>query len=206
MTEADAQEWVDARFDAAAVDRLRALSAIVVDEAARQNLVAPSTLDTIWARHIVDSLQLVTLANGDDGHAAWLDIGTGAGFPGLAVAAALPERQVILVEPRRLRAEYLASAASKLDLPMVTVHARKVERVAERAGVISARAVAAIDQLFGAAMQCADNETIWLLPKGKSATEEVARARQKWHGLFHVEQSITDPQSHIVVAREVKAR
>ena len=202
MTEDEARAWAAARFDAATIARFDRLATIVAAESERQNLVARSTLDAIWTRHIVDSLQLVAL--GPDG--VWLDVGTGAGFPGLAVAAAEPERAMMLVEPRRLRADYLRDAARELGLANVTVIAAKVESVREKAKVISARAVARIGGLFGAAAQCASNETVWLLPKGRNADEEVAEARRTWHGVFHVEQSITNPDSAIVIARGVRRR
>ena len=76
----------------------------------------------------------------------------------------------------------------------------------QRVAIISARAVAQVAQVIASAAQCASNETLWLLPKGRSAREEVARAKQRWHGMFHVEQSITDPESSIVIARGVRAR
>ena len=203
MTEDEARDWAAARFDAESIERLDHLAAIVTAESDQQNLIARSTLESIWSRHIVDSLQLAPLApaSGD-----WLDIGTGAGFPGLALAAVQPERRFVLVEPRRLRADFLRETAATLSLPGVEVVTGKVENVRERAAVISARAVAQVAPLIASAVQCASNETLWLLPKGRSAREEVARAKQRWHGLFHVEQSITDPESSIVIARGVRAR
>ena len=203
MTEDEARDWAVARFDAEAIGRLEHLAAIVTVESDQQNLIARSTLATIWSRHIVDSLQLGPLAP-DSGD--WLDIGTGAGFPGLALAATQPHRRFILVEPRRLRADFLRGTAEALALPHVEVVTGKVEHVREQVAVISARAVAQVAQIIASATQCASNETLWLLPKGRSAREEVARAKQRWHGMFHVEQSITDPESSIVIARGVRAR
>jgi 16S rRNA (guanine527-N7)-methyltransferase len=202
VTEDEARGWAAARFDSAAIDRLDRLAAIVAEESERQNLIARSTLDQIWVRHIVDSLQLVAL--GPEG--LWLDIGTGAGFPGLAVAAVEPERAMILVEPRRLRADYLCKAGETLGLRNVTVIAAKVEAIRDKARVISARAVSRIDSLFASAAQCSNKETVWLLPKGRGSDEEVAEARRTWHGVFHVEQSITSPDSAIVIARGVRRR
>jgi 16S rRNA (guanine527-N7)-methyltransferase len=184
------------------VARLEQLAAIVIAESERQNLISRSTLESIWARHIVDSLQLLPFA--PEGN--WLDIGTGAGFPGLAVAAAEPERVIWLVEPRRLRADFLRRAGDALGLRNVTVVSARVEAVQQRAKVISARAVARVGAVLASAVHCARDETIWLLPKGRAAREEVAEARQSWHGVFHVEQSITDPESSIVIARGVRAR
>jgi 16S rRNA (guanine527-N7)-methyltransferase len=203
MTEDEARDWATARVDAEAIERLDHLAAIVTVESDQQNLIARSTLETIWARHIVDSLQLAPLA---PGAGDWLDIGTGAGFPGLALAAVQPDGRFILVEPRRLRADFLRDTAAALSLPRVEVITGKVENVRERVAVISARAVAQVAPLIASAVQCASNETLWLLPKGRSASEEVARAKQRWHGMFHVEQSITDPESSIVIARGVRAR
>jgi 16S rRNA (guanine527-N7)-methyltransferase len=202
VTEEEARAWAAARFDGEALVRLDTLADIVTAESERQNLIARSTLASIWSRHIVDSLQLVPL--GPDGE--WLDIGTGAGFPGLAVAAVEPHRPVTLVEPRRLRADYLRAAADTLGLKKVSVVTAKVEAVRAKAKVISARAVSRIGALFASAHHCANDGTIWLLPKGQNAAEEVAEARRTWHGVFHVEQSITDPDSAIVVARGVRRR
>ena len=202
MTEAEARAWALARFDALAIDRLEQLATIVATMNERQNLIARSTLASIWARHIVDSLQLVAL--GPEGR--WLDIGTGAGFPGLAVAAVEPERDTVLIEPRRLRADYLRETARSLGLTKVTVIMARVESVRDRAKVISARAVSRVAEVLAAASQCADDDTVWLLPKGRNADQEVAEARRTWHGMFHVEQSITDPDSAIVIARGVRRR
>jgi 16S rRNA (guanine527-N7)-methyltransferase len=203
VTEEEARTWAAVRFDAEAIARLDHLAAIVTVESDQQNLISRSTLATIWSRHIVDSLQLAPLAPTDGD---WLDIGTGAGFPGLAIAAVQPERRFILVEPRRLRADFLREAAAALALPDVEVITGKVENVRQPVAVISARAVAQVAQIIASAAQCASNETLWLLPKGRAAREEVARAKQRWHGMFHVEQSITDPESSIVIARGVRAR
>lgn len=202
MTEEEAREWAAARFDSSAIDRLERLAAIVVGENDRQNLISRSTLASIWTRHIVDSLQLAPFAQ--DG--TWIDVGTGAGFPGLAIAAVEPRRAMILVEPRRLRAEFLGNAASELGLRNVAILAAKIETVRAKAKIISARAVSRIDALFGSALQCSSNETVWLLPKGRGAQQEVAEARRTWHGMFHVEQSITNPESAIVVASGVRRR
>ena len=202
MTEDEARAWTAARFDSSALERLDHLATIVAAASERQNLIARSTLDAIWVRHIVDSLQLVSF--GPEG--VWLDVGTGAGFPGLAIAAVEPDRSVILVEPRRLRADYLRDAVAALGLANVTVTATRVEAVREKAKVISARAVSRITLLFASAHQCANNDTIWLLPKGTNADDEVAEARRTWHGVFHVEQSITSLDSSIVVARGVRRR
>jgi 16S rRNA (guanine527-N7)-methyltransferase len=203
MTEEEARRWVADRFGVSRETLLARLIEEVRVEAAQQNLVAPSTLDAIWARHVVDSAQLLALAGSRGGD--WLDIGSGAGFPGMVIAC-LRDAAVALCEPRRRRADFLARTATRLELGHVTVAACKVERLSGVRPIISARAVASLDALFAAAAAVSDRETWWVLPKGRSAREEVEAARKTWHGSFHVEQSITDPHSHIVVASGVRRR
>ena len=204
MTEEEARDWIAARHGAAGVNAMARLAALVRDEATRQNLIAPSTLDDIWARHIVDSAQLIPYAKACPGN--WLDIGTGAGFPGLVVAL-LTDRPIWLVEPRKRRADFLRVSCETLGVAQrTTVVTGKVERAEVQAAVISARAVASLWELFGAARHCSTWNTVWLLPKGRGAREEIASAQQSWHGAFHVERSVTDPESLIVIAKEVTRR
>jgi 16S rRNA (guanine527-N7)-methyltransferase len=182
------------------------LAALVIAETAQQNLIAPSTVGHIWNRHIVDSAQLLSLCAGAEQSGLWIDIGSGAGFPGLVVAA-LSRRPVMLVEPRKRRASFLACAVEEMGLGhTVTVRCDRIENVAESSAVISARAVATLAALFEAAEDCSQTSTRWILPKGRNAREEVASARKAWHGKFHVEHSITDPDSLIVLASGVARR
>ena len=182
-------------------DRIALYVELLKAASAEQNLIAPSTFDTIWERHILDSAQLVRFE--PRAGASWLDIGSGAGLPGLVVALLL-EGPVTLVEPRRLRAELLRHAAMKLDLSArVTVHHAKVERISGRFDVITARAVAPLSQLLGISSHLSTKKTVWALPKGRTALTELAEAQRAWQGAFHVEQSVTDPDSYIVVATGV---
>ena len=205
MNEAKARAWIRAHFGVSRETTLAALAEIVTREAANQNLVSAATLPEIWRRHIVDSAQLVRCL-GKSTVGTWVDIGSGAGFPGLVIAA-ITEHRVILVEPRRRRADFLSLAAAQLSLgDRVTVRACRVEQVEGVADVISARAVAPLPKLLAVAGHLSTANTRWLLPKGKSAREEVAAARRSWHGVFHVEQSLTDPESLIVLAEKVARR
>ena len=206
MTEDEARSWIANRCGAHAIERLERYGDLLVDEVGRQNLIAASTLPTLWARHLVDSAQLLELAPSGTGE--WIDIGSGAGLPGLVIALASDWR-VTLVEPRRLRVAFLNRCIEELGLVgRVTVEASKIESVrrAAPARVISARAVAALPQLIASAVHLADRETIWLLPKGSRAQSEVAEARRSWQGAFHVKQSVVDPDSGIVVASQVARR
>jgi 16S rRNA (guanine527-N7)-methyltransferase len=185
-------------------DRIALYVRILTQSAGGQNLIAPSTLGTIWERHVLDSAQLVRFEpfNG----ASWVDVGSGAGLPGLIVAL-LVKGPITLIEPRRLRAEFLSDVVSKLGLAdRVTIECAKVERVQGKFDVITARAVAALDRLLAMTEHLSKSETVWLLPKGKNAQTELAQAQVNWHCDVRVEQSCTDPESQILVLTRVGAK
>lgn len=170
----------------------------------QQNLVSRGTLDSLWGRHILDSAQLVRFEPRPG--ASWADIGSGAGLPGVVIAV-LVEGPVTLIEPRRLRAEFLAQAVQELGLAdRITVAAAKAERVSGHFDVITARAVASLSRLLEISHHLSTQKTLWLLPKGRSAHSELAAAQGAWQGEFHVEQSVTDADSQIVVGTGVRAR
>jgi 16S rRNA (guanine527-N7)-methyltransferase len=183
-------------------EKLEAYVALIRAENERQNLVSRSTLDHIWERHIVDSAQLVPFEPGDD--SSWVDLGSGAGLPGIVVAC-LVEGRVTLVEPRRLRADFLHKVAESLDL-RVTIEAKRAERVSGAFDVITARAVAPLAKLIEISHHLSTRKTVWALPKGRSALDELADAGRAWQGAFHVEQSVTDAEAFIVVGTGVKRR
>ena len=205
MTEEEARDWLRGRWGSAAMGRLEPLADYVLSEQAHQNLIAPSTRSSIWSRHIADSAQLLLLA-GSAPQGLWIDIGSGAGFPGLVVAC-LDDRPVLLVEPRTRRASFLEVTAGALGLSSrVSVEQKKISQVIGSAAILSARAVASMEDLFQQAHHLAVADTLWLLPKGRSAREEVASVERAWHGLFHVEHSLTDQDAMIVVASKVRRR
>lgn len=207
MTEEEARKWVVERFGVPRETLLDRFEAILRDEATRQNLISAASFDEIWVRHFVDSAQLIEAAK-DAGDGIWLDVGTGAGMPGLIVAM-LIDRPVVLVEPRAKRADFLYRAAALLGIGRrVTVEQRSIEKYkpARPAAIVSARAVAELSQLVASTHHCTDSSTIWLLPKGRAAQSEVEAARAKWQGSFHVEPSITSADSGIVIAQGVRPK
>lgn len=186
------------------VELLERYVGILLDENGRQNLIARSTVDEVWQRHILDSAQIVPFAPRPD--SSWLDIGSGAGLPGLVIAI-LTEGRVTLVEPRKLRADFLRRAAEALGLShRVTVHESKVERIGGSFDVITARAVASFDALLRISRHLSTDKTLWLLPKGKSAQSELDEARRTWQGEFRLEPSRTDPEAAIIIADHVQRR
>ena len=194
MTEEEARDWLASTFGGVALDVLAAFVNMVVAENKLKNLIAPSTLETIWSRHIVDSAQLIK--QGRPG--LWIDVGTGGGFPGMVVAL-LRTEPILMVEPRRRRADFLEGAVASLNLAHARVTPTPVEKVTEGATTISARAVAPIEKLLQIAAGCAKDNTRWLLPRGKLTDKELAAVSRSWPGVFHVEQSVTDPLSSILI-------
>ncbi|HTG38504.1 16S rRNA (guanine(527)-N(7))-methyltransferase RsmG [Sphingomonas sp.] len=206
MIEAQAQQWLQARWGSACIDKLTIFVRLLIEEAGRQNLVSRSTLDAVWERHILDSAQLVPLADAVANQGRWIDIGSGAGLPGI-VAAILQARPVLLIEPRRKRVAFLDHVIEVLKLN-ATTQPVKAESVSleQPASVISARAVANLNGLFSAGAGFSDRESLWLLPKGRSADFELAEVRGTWQGVFHVEQSLTATDSRIIIAKKVQRR
>jgi len=183
-------------------EKLEAYVALLREENQRQNLVSAATLAAVWDRHILDSAQLVRFE--PRAGASWIDIGSGAGLPGIVIAC-LVDGPVTMVEPRRLRAEFLHKAAESLQL-RANVLCAKAERVEGRFDVITARAVANLSDLLKLSAHLSTRNTVWALPKGRNGPAELAEARHAWQGEFHVERSVTDGDSWIVVGTGVRAK
>ena len=199
-SEDQARDWLLGlpECDVAAFSRLEQLVSLLTAENQRQNLVSAASLAAVWQRHIADSAQLLPLAQGTS-LSPWLDLGSGAGFPGLVIAALQPEWHVILVESRALRAQWLEQARLALGLPHVRVVSTRLETLESAPmAAISARAFAPLSKLIDLSARFSTNETIWLLPKGRSAHQELQEL-SGWHHMFHVEQSLTDPEAGIVI-------
>lgn len=199
-TEDKAKAYVANLSDESAMERLDRLVLALVVENERQNLVARNSLATVWQRHIADSAQL--LNHFDQSEGPWLDLGSGAGFPGLVVAAMRPELPVILVESRKRRIEWLEHCTALLGLRQCRVEGQRLELVdGFPAGVISARAFAPLDRLLRLSARFSTSDTQWLLPKGRSAAQEVQGLAESRRAMFHVEHSLTDPEAGIVIGR-----
>ena len=202
MTEEEARAWIAARnVPRETLDRLDRFLDFLRSEATKQNLIASSTLESLWSRHVADSAQLLDHAGT---WSTWLDLGAGAGFPGLIVAL-LGEGKVTLIESRAKRIAFLREAAAVAGVEdRVTVLGARVETAPRtRFDVISARAFAPLPKLFGLAHPFAGKKTRWILPKGKSAGEELEAARASWQGSFRLVPSITDSEAAIIVAEGV---
>ena len=199
--EGEARRFCAERTDAAGLDRLERLAALLAAENQRQNLVSSASLESVWQRHFADSFQLLDHVSHET-PGSWLDLGSGAGFPGLALAIARPDRAMILVESRKRRVEWLAQAAASLGLENCQIIGARLESVETRpVSVITARAFAPLGKLLGLSARFSTRTTVWLLPKGRSAAQELAEQPEAIQRMFHVEQSRTDPGGGILVGQ-----
>lgn len=158
------------------------------------SLVSDSTLGEIWTRHFLDSAQLLPLF--PDPRASIVDMGTGAGFPGL-VLAILGHREVHLVEHNIQKVKFLQAVIDALDLK-VTLHAKKTESVKPFiAGAITARGLKPLNILINLGQRFLGRESVCIFPKGRRAEDELRDAQRHWR--MHVERfpSITSPESTI---------
>ncbi len=198
-----ARAWCQDRFGEDTVVRLARFAEMLADENTRQNLVSDASLNQIWQRHILDSLQLLThVSRGTSAGGPWLDLGSGAGLPGLPLAIAAPEIDIWLIESRKRRIEWLELAAAGLGLTNCRIVGSRLELVETcKAAVISARAFAPLDKLFKLSARFSTRSTLWLLPKGRSGAQELSEQPERIRAMFHVEQSLTDPEAAILVGK-----
>ncbi len=167
------------------------------------NLVAKSTLDDVWRRHIVDSLQI---ASADINAGSWIDLGSGGGLPGLIIAAKKAENtssaHMTMVESDQRKCAFIAAAADAMELD-VSIQCRRIEEsTAETYDVVSARALASLPNLLELALPYRHEKTLCIFPKGAKAEREMNAALKVWNVNYEALQSITDPSSTIFRIQE----
>jgi len=174
------------------------------------NLVAPSTLPDVWSRHFADSAQLRGLA--PDAR-LWLDLGSGAGFPGLVIAilqAQVPNCRMHMVESNRKKCAFLAEVARVGQAP-VDIHAMRIEDLPEKAqslrpDVVSARALAPLPRLLELAEPFVGEGTRGLFLKGRETEAEIEAAQAGWDFAFRLHPSLTDEHARIVELTGLRRR
>ncbi len=163
----------------------------------RANLVGPTTLAEVWTRHFADSAQLMPLGVAGG---RWLDLGAGAGFPGLVLA--LLGADVDLVEATGKKVAFLQEMIALLDLGASTrVHHARIESLAPfEVATITARALAPLPKLFDYGLRFAAQHTRWVLPKGARIADELAEAQLDFVFEARLHPSRTSPEGRIVIA------
>ena len=191
------------------IARLNRFVALLLEWQQTTNLIAESTLPKLWTRHIADSLQLLRLA---PEARIWVDLGAGAGFPGLVIACALVDRADItvhLVESHGRKCAFLREASHVTDVPTV-LHCERIEQFTQRFSgpveVVTARALAPLPALLKLAAPLLKTGAIGLFPKGQDVAAELTAASKCWKIESVVEPSVTSPASGIVVVRKLTSR
>ncbi len=177
-------------------ERLEAYVATLLDWRSRLNLIGPGSEGDVWRRHILDCGQIARFV--PPGCRRLVDIGSGAGLPGL-VLAILGVRGVELVESDGKKAAFLHAAAGAAGVAP-TIHARRAEALpAEPAHVVTARAVAPLDRLVPVAARFMAEGSLAIFPKGASAEDELRAVAHEWHLWYTRRPSVTDPRSSLLL-------
>ncbi|MEQ8824116.1 MAG: 16S rRNA (guanine(527)-N(7))-methyltransferase RsmG [Filomicrobium sp.] len=200
------------------LEKLKTYEALLKQWQKKINLVAPSTVDDVWHRHFADSAQLLALAPA--GAKTWLDLGSGAGFPGIVLAilragsagqgGADGWGQQILVESDTRKAAFLGEIARKTFVP-VDIVAKRIELSSTQGryksvDVVTARALAPLDRLLGLAEPFFGSQTVGLFPKGRDVAQEIETAEKAWRFTYQLIDSLTDPSSRIAVVSDPKVK
>jgi len=184
--------------------RLTAYAEVLADWNALHNLVARSTLPDLWHRHLLDSAQLAPLIPGEARTLA--DLGSGAGFPGLVLAALRPDLSVTLHEATTKKCAFLQAAADRMGLHVTIENARMEELPHRSFDVVTARACAPLPQLLGYAHSFVGPNTVCLFLKGQNVGSELTEATRYWNMKVSQVPSQTDPSAAIVEVRELGPR
>jgi 16S rRNA (guanine527-N7)-methyltransferase len=150
------------------------------------NLIAPSTIPSLWTRHVADSLQLLNLIDTHERKPrVWLDVGSGGGFPGIVIACALadvPGTQVHLVESNLKKAAFLREAVRITQAPGI-VHAARIESLFDTITVdyVTARALAPLPDLLELIAPFVNKGAKALLLKGQDLDRELTESTKHWH-------------------------
>jgi len=186
------------------VQRFEVFSDVIRKWNPKINLVSKSSLEVLWTRHIVDSVQVYRSI---ETSRKWVDIGSGGGFPGLIVALIAadeaPEMAVTLIESDKRKSVFLRTAARECGVKVQVISDRIEKIESQKADVLSARALADLNTLLGFAHRHLDVDGTALFPKGVTWKKELEDARQHWHFEMEPITSLTEPDAVILKLRGV---
>lgn len=197
MTEDEARALFAGRVSRETMDRLDLYADLLTRWQRKINLVSRATLDSTWTRHFLDSAQLLDVVDRAEG--VWLDLGSGAGFPGLVCAILAgeerPSLSFELVESDHRKAAFLREVARQCGMD-ISIFAQRIEQLEPRAAhIISARALAPLQQLLTYAYRHLAPGGLCLFPKGVTHREELEQARSCWHMTVDTLPSVVAPGS-----------
>jgi 16S rRNA (guanine527-N7)-methyltransferase len=191
------------------LSRLDRFVVLLLQWQSKTNLIARSTIPEVWTRHVADSLQLLALA--PDAR-AWIDLGSGAGFPGLVLDCALADQSaatVHLVESNAKKAAFLREA-NRISGADAIVEPVRIEDIAQnqslKVDVVTARALAPLDRLLELAYPWIERGAQGLFSKGQDVEAELTQASKCWNIEASLVASKTSLDSRIVVVRSLERR
>jgi 16S rRNA (guanine527-N7)-methyltransferase len=190
--------------------KLETLVALLLKWQKTINLVAPKTLDEVWVRHIADSLQIVDAVPAEA--RIVVDLGSGAGFPGLVLAAALagrPGAKVHLIESDQRKCAFLRESVRAMGVPAVVHNARVEDALAswdEGADIVTARALAPMKKLLELASPLLKAGTVGIFPKGQDVESELTEATKYWSLSVELVPSRTESAARLAVVSGVTPR
>ncbi|MEX3316176.1 16S rRNA (guanine(527)-N(7))-methyltransferase RsmG [Sulfitobacter sp. PS-8MA] len=184
-------------------DRLEGYAALIRKWNPKINLVSKSSIETLWERHILDSVQVFQLSDAK-GH--WLDIGSGGGFPGMVVAILNMEERsfrVSLVESDQRKCAFLRTVARELDIEAEVFNERIEQLEPQNADVLSARALSSLTQLMEFSVRHLNPTGLALFPKGGSWRAEEEEARKNWDFALQAVPSKTNPEAAVLMIKDI---
>lgn len=187
-------------------DRLKLLVDLLKKWNPRINLVSKSTVDEVWTRHILDSAQLFKLA--EQTSRKWVDIGSGGGFPGLVIAILCAEAKMqsetVLIESDQRKCAFLRTVLRETGVQGQVISKRIEVAEPQAADIISARALAELDQLFFFVTRHLSENGTMLFPKGVTWEKELSKAQESWSFSHEVITSKTEPNSVILKVKDLR--
>lgn len=181
--------------------RLTAYADLLLKWNRRINLIGRDSETDLWRRHILDSAQLLTLLPKTARNI--VDIGAGAGLPGLILSVLNTSAQIHLIEPDRRKAAFLREAIRATQCTAIVHESRAEEVDLPPQDVVLARACAPLDRLLEMAEKLLSIHTVCIFPKGVQVEQELTAARSRWKMQVRQVPSRTDPGGRILVLTEV---
>ena len=200
--------FADAQRDVSreTIEKLESFQRLLLKWNPSINLVAKPSVEDFWERHIVDSMQIFRFA--DKSTRSWVDIGSGGGLPGLVVAVMalekMPNMRTTLIESDKRKSVFLRTVVRELELNAEVVSER-IENVSlDTVDIISARALASLNDLFSMCAGLINPDTKMVFLKGRRFGEEIETARLHWGFDVVAHQSITDSESKLLEIGDLK--
>lgn len=187
------------------IEHLELYAGMLIEWNAIHNLVSKNSLPYLWQRHILDSAQLARYV--PDTALSLVDLGSGAGFPGLVLSEMLRERpgfRTVLFEATGKKCRFLEAVAERLGLEIEVRNARVETAQPEKFDVITARALAPLDELFAYTQRFFGDKSVALFNKAQNIGVELTNTHKSWKMNSYQHPSISDPRGIILEVRELQ--